>query len=116
MHEHLERFRFPREWLNSTFTTATFLNGVTAIMAGAVADIGVQLTANNPLAPFLMMIPVFIISASYVMEWEENRGTEHTKQITFVSSLNVCFYLKDMKLVLVSNCSVTFQSTPDPTF
>lgn len=73
VNEHLNFYKLPPEWLNMTFTKATFYNGLSAIIAGVVAQMLAEYLALGPVAPFLFAIP-FLISSFLVIRstWKEH--------------------------------------------
>lgn len=64
---------FPEEWLADTFGTASFINGISAIIAGLVA----QLFADHlgEIGPFQAAIALTILALFFVVLWEENYGS-----------------------------------------
>jgi len=63
--------------LSITFSKATFFNGLLAIVAGVVADVGADRLQLGPVSPFMFAIPcllgaLFLINVS----WEENYGAQ----------------------------------------
>lgn len=43
-------YGFPADWISSTFTLSTFFNGVLAILAGIIADLGADLLGFGPVS------------------------------------------------------------------
>jgi len=73
VHEHLENYDFPKEWLSITFSHVAFGSSVTAAVAGFLADIFCQWLGLGPVAPFLLAVPVFSASiACLLVLWNEN--------------------------------------------
>lgn len=73
VHEHLENFDFPKEWLPITFSHVAFGSSVVAVVAGFLADIGARWLNFGPEAPFVLAAPVFIGSiACLLVFWNEN--------------------------------------------
>ncbi len=73
VHEHLENFDFPKEWLPITFSHVAFGSSVVAIMAGFLADITARWLSFGPEAPFVLAVPVFIGSITCLQVfWNEN--------------------------------------------
>ncbi|KAK2721998.1 molybdate-anion transporter-like [Artemia franciscana] len=70
---------FPSEWISSTFSMATFWNGVLAILAGILADVGAEWLEFGPVAPFMTAVP-FLVMAGVLMatNWQENFGSTQT--------------------------------------
>lgn len=73
VNEHLNFYKLPPEWLNMTFTKATFYNGLSAIVAGIVAQVLAEYFAFGPVSPFLFSIP-FLLSSFLVIQstWKEH--------------------------------------------
>jgi len=77
IHQHTVRKSYPVSWLSLTFSKATFFNGVLAIVAGIVAEVGVEGFNLGPVAPFVMAVPWLIIAAVFItLTWEENYGEQ----------------------------------------
>ncbi|XP_070564730.1 molybdate-anion transporter-like [Ptychodera flava] len=80
VHEHIETYDFPTEWLPITFSKATFWNGILAIVAGIVANVFAEAFNFGPVSPFVLAIPFLIVSGILVsMQWKENYGSKKTK-------------------------------------
>ncbi|CAE8694307.1 unnamed protein product [Polarella glacialis] len=69
--EHRKR-GFPEGWLSDTFGTASFINGISAIIAGLCA----QLVADHlgEIGPFQAAIALTVLALFFVVFWEENYG------------------------------------------
>lgn len=73
VHEHLENFDFPKEWLPITFSHVAFGSSMVAVVAGFLADIAARWLSFGPVAPFVLAVPVFIASiACLLVFWNEN--------------------------------------------
>lgn len=70
--EHRKR-GFPEGWLADTFGTASFINGLSAIIAGICA----QLVADRlgEIGPFQAAIALTVLALFFVVFWEENYGS-----------------------------------------
>lgn len=70
--EHRKR-GFPEGWLADTFGTASFINGLSAIIAGICA----QLVADRlgEIGPFQAAILLTVLALFFVVFWEENYGS-----------------------------------------
>jgi len=70
--EHRKR-GFPEGWLSDTFGTASFINGISAIIAGICA----QLVADSlgEIGPFQAAIALTVLALFFVVFWEENYGS-----------------------------------------
>jgi MFS transporter, MFS domain-containing protein family, molybdate-anion transporter len=76
VYEHREHHGFPIEWISSTFSKATFYNGLLAIVAGIIANFAAETLGFGPVAPFMMAVP-FLVGAGIgaMLWWPENRGS-----------------------------------------
>lgn len=76
VYEHREHHGFPIEWISSTFSKATFYNGLLAIIAGIIANFAAETLGFGPVAPFMMAVP-FLVGAGIgaMLWWPENRGS-----------------------------------------
>ena len=73
VHEHVENYDFPKEWIPITFSHVAFGSSIAAVAAGFLADISARWLSFGPVAPFLLAIPVFIASiACLFIFWNEN--------------------------------------------
>jgi hypothetical protein len=65
------------EWSSLTFSKATFFNGVIAIGAGVVADVGADRLGYGPVTPFMLAVPCLVF-ASWIIytTWDENHGVQ----------------------------------------
>ncbi|KAG0264947.1 Molybdate-anion transporter [Actinomortierella ambigua] len=69
-----QRKGFPPNLIGATFGTATFLNGLVAILAGVVANIAVQ-SSQSLAAPFVVSAGTLVVAGLIVSSsWEENYG------------------------------------------
>lgn len=73
VNEHLNFYKLPPEWLNMTFTKATFYNGLSAIIAGITAQLLAEYFNFGPVSPFLFAIP-FLLASFLVIQstWKEH--------------------------------------------
>lgn len=73
--EHTQSYQFPTEWLDVTFSKATFYNSVIAISAGFIANLLSEWMQFGPVAPYVFAIP-FLITAGLLIQitWSENHG------------------------------------------
>ena len=73
--EHTQNIQFPTEWLDVTFSKATFYNSVIAISAGFIANLLSEWLGFGPVAPFLTAIPFLVIAGLLIhLTWPENYG------------------------------------------
>ncbi|MES1910032.1 MAG: hypothetical protein MHM6MM_002696 [Cercozoa sp. M6MM] len=108
--EHTRR-GFSSEWLGETFTSATTLNGVVAIVSGFVADALAQ--RFGYVAPFdaaaLLLAVAFVV---ITMTWSENKAEKENPNDESMLSLakeaaNVCF--NDLNVALLGVIQSTFE-------
>jgi len=69
--EHRKR-KFPESWLSETFSSASVLNGSTAVFAGIVAQLLED--AFGQIGPFQGAIALTVLAMLLVLRWEENYG------------------------------------------
>ncbi|XP_057290887.1 molybdate-anion transporter-like [Hydractinia symbiolongicarpus] len=75
MYEHTQTYQFPSEWLDVTFSKATFYNSVIAISAGLIANMLSEWMGFGAVAPFLLAIPFLVIAGILIqVTWTENHG------------------------------------------
>ena len=75
--EHVEVKKLPTEWLPDTFAASTFYNGLSAILAGIVANTVTEGLSYGPTAPFLVSAACFagcLIVVTFT--WGENFGDQ----------------------------------------
>ncbi|CAG7663056.1 unnamed protein product [Allacma fusca] len=77
IHEHTVVWKYPLEWISITFSKATFFNGLLAIIAGVIAEVGADWLDLGPVAPFLTAIPFLVIASVWIyLTWDENLGQQ----------------------------------------
>lgn len=69
--EHRKR-GFPEEWLPQTYSVASVGNGVTAILAGIVAQLFED--RLGPIGPFQAVIVLTVLALLMILPWDENYG------------------------------------------
>ena len=81
--EHRDTLDLPEEWIADTFATTTFYNGLSAIVAGLVANILTESLGYGPTAPFMLAIGCFLICLLVVtLSWDENYGNQSSNLTT----------------------------------
>jgi len=115
--EH-RKLGFPEDWLADTFSWASFGNGISAIIAGLLA----QLVADRmgEIGPFSAAIALTILALLFVVFWRENYGggeaeseevSEETTQakagLGGATTLRLC--LTDKKILLVGLVNSLFE-------
>ena len=96
MHEHIETYDFPKEWIPVTFSHIAFGSSIIAVVAGVVADIVARWLGRwmpfqsfGPASPFVVAVPVFLAALiSILCLWTENYGPKKT--ITWKSVQKSC--------------------------
>ena len=75
VHEHVEHFDFPKEWILVTFSHVGFASSIAAIVAGILADVFARWFSFGPVSPFLLACPVFLVAVVPIFAlWNENFG------------------------------------------
>jgi len=78
VYEHTERHGFPAEWIGLTFSITTFWNGLIAIIAGIISNVGAETLGFGPVAPFVVALaPLVVCGVLIVHGWNENYGSRH---------------------------------------
>lgn len=73
VHEHAQTYQFPSEWMDITFSKATFYNSVIAICAGFIANLLSEWLSLGSVAPFIVSIPFLVIAGILIQcTWTEN--------------------------------------------
>ncbi|XP_009582148.1 PREDICTED: molybdate-anion transporter, partial [Fulmarus glacialis] len=109
VHEHVERYDFPTEWIAVTFSRAAFWNNVIAVGAGGVADFFAEWLGLGPVAPFMVSIPLLVLSGVFaVKNWDENYGKKRAFSKTCGDGLK-CL-LSDRRVLLLGTIQALFES------
>ncbi|XP_014252549.1 molybdate-anion transporter-like [Cimex lectularius] len=86
VNEHLNFYKLPVEWLNVTFTKATFYSGLSAILAGMVAQLFVDYFALGHVSPFILAIPFLLLSLLVIQStWKEHVALAKPRDDIFVN-------------------------------
>jgi MFS transporter, MFS domain-containing protein family, molybdate-anion transporter len=108
--EHRKR-GFPEGWLADTFGTASFINGISAIIAGICA----QLVADQlgEIGPFQAAIALTVLALFFVVLWEENYGSNNDKHSEGNSTASVALkaILNDRKILLTGVVNSLFEGS-----
>ena len=88
--------KLPTEWLPDTFAASTFYNGLSAILAGIVANTVTEGLSYGPTAPFLVSAACFAGCLLVVtFTWGENFGDQKADLIgAYKVFLNVILYFE----------------------
>lgn len=109
VHEHVERYDFPTEWIPVTFSRAAFWNNIIAVGAGGVADFFAEWLGLGPVAPFMVSIPLLVLSGVFaVKNWDENYGKKRAFSKTCGDGLK-CL-LSDRRVLLLGTIQALFES------
>jgi len=75
VYQHSHEQGYPGEWIGVTFSVVTFWNGVLAITAGVVSNVGAETFGFGPVAPFVVaLFPLILCGLLVFRGWEENYG------------------------------------------
>ena len=100
VYEHTQSHKFPYEWLNDTFSKATFYNSFIAISAGFVANALTEWLDLGSVAPFIIAIPCLLVAAVVIqLTWSENFGTSTRGCRSCMDSLRVIFTIPGIFLI-----------------
>ncbi|NXG53128.1 MFSD5 protein, partial [Psilopogon haemacephalus] len=109
VHEHLERFDFPAEWIPVTFSRVAFWNNIIAVGAGGVAEFFAEGLGLGPVAPFMASIPLLVLSGVLaVKNWDENYGQQRAFSKSCADGLR-CL-LADRRVLLLGTVQALFES------
>ncbi|NXN16710.1 MFSD5 protein, partial [Indicator maculatus] len=109
LHEHLEHYDFPAEWISVTFSKVAFWNNVIAVGAGGVAEFFAEGLGLGPVAPFMVSIPLLALSGVLaVKNWEENYGQQRAFSKSCAEGLR-CL-LADRRVLLLGTVQALFES------
>ncbi|KFV74249.1 Major facilitator superfamily domain-containing protein 5, partial [Struthio camelus australis] len=109
VHEHVERYDFPAEWIPATFSRAAFWNNVIAIGAGVAANFFAEWLGLGPVAPFMVSIPLLMLTGIFAMKnWDENYGKKRALSKTCMDGLK-CL-LSDRRVLLLGTIQALFES------
>lgn len=109
LYEHIENHQFPSEWLDVTFSKATFYNSIIAISAGFIANFLSEWLHFGPVSPFLFAIPFLAIAGILIQStWNENYGKSGKAFKTCLESLKAI--LSDRNVFLIGAVQSMFES------
>ena len=114
IHEHLETYDFPKEWLPITFSHIAFGSSIVAVVAGVLADVFARWLSLGPMSPFVLAIPVFFASIiSLSVLWTENFSEEREvsqKVITKSCTEGLKTIMQNVDLFLIGAIQSLFES------
>lgn len=102
INEHINYYKLPNEWLNSTFAKATFFNATLAILAGLLSYFLVSVLKFGPVAPFLMAIPFLIVTSIYVISMLNEHHIRNTKSASASVKKAVILWLTNKNILALS--------------
>ncbi|XP_002163438.1 molybdate-anion transporter [Hydra vulgaris] len=109
VYEHMQIHKFPYEWLEDTFSKATFFNSIIAISAGIFANLLTEWLDVGAVAPFLLAVPCLCASAILIqLTWSENFGTSTRGCKSCMDSLKVIFTTPG--IFLIGSVQAMFES------
>lgn len=113
VNEHINFLKLPVEWLNSTFSKATFYNGMSAIAAGLLSQLFAEYFEFGPVTPFLLAIPFLFLSLIVIQStWKEHTGLVQYQQ-SFIKDLFSPLHLfldNDKTLLFLAIVQTIFES------
>lgn len=114
VHEHINNYDFPKEWVPITFSHVAFGSSIIAVTAGVLADVLARWLSLGPSAPFIFAIPVFVVSISCLaLMWSENFGEK--KQLSVTKERKACgeglkAIVQNVDLFLIGTIQSLFES------
>jgi len=106
--EHRKR-KFNEEWLADTFSTMSFLNGISAIISGLVAQ--VLADQLGEIGPFQAAIALTVLAGFFVMSWDENYGSDDKSEDGGSSGGGMALIMNDKKVMLVGVVNSIFEGS-----
>ena len=77
VHEHINTYDFPKEWVPITFSHVAFGSSIVAVAAGVLADAFARWLSLGPMAPFILAVPFLLASVGCLIAfWTENFGEQ----------------------------------------
>jgi len=101
---------FPQEWVADTFSKASFINGLSAITAGILAQFAAD--AMGEIGPFKVAIALTALALVFVVGWEENYGGGESKKDDASIEARAWELIKtDRKVFLMGSVSALFEGS-----
>ena len=114
VHEHTQRFDFPTEWIQVTFSHVAFGSSIAAIVAGIIADIFARWLSLGPVSPFIVACPVLLAAvAPIAILWEENSGEKQSvtlKDFRKASFEGLKTIVQNVQIFLIGTVQSLFES------
>lgn len=114
IHEHTQRFDFPAEWIQVTFSHVAFGSSVAAIAAGVLADVFARWLSFGPISPFMLACPVLLAAVVPIyLLWEEN--SEEKPMVTLKEIRNASYkglktIAQNVQIFLIGTVQSLFES------
>jgi len=108
--EHRKR-GFPQEWVADTFGKASFINGLSAIVAGILAQFACD--AMGEIGPFKVAIALTALALVFVVWWPENYGGKEggTAEENDTKALAWTKITTDRKVFLMGSVNALFEGS-----
>lgn len=110
INEHINHLSLPPEWLNITFSKASFSTGFLAIVAGVICQISADTLNLGVVSPFIIAIP-FLLLCSYVVHksWNEHPPPKTTSNTSFLTPIYLIL-CQDRNLLVLSLIQSMFEA------
>lgn len=102
INEHINYYKLPNEWLNSTFAKATFFNATLAILAGLLSYFLVSVIELGPIIPFITAIPFLIVTSIYTMIMLNEHYVYNTKSASASVKQSLILWLTNKNIFTLS--------------
>lgn len=102
INEHINYYKLPNEWLNSTFAKATFFNATLAILAGLLSYFLVSVLELGPVVPFVTAIPFLIATSIYTMIMLNEHYLYNTKSASAPVKQSLILWLTNKNIFTLS--------------
>lgn len=114
VHEHTQRFDFPAEWIQVTFSHVAFGSSIAAIVAGVLADAFARWFSFGPVSPFIVACPVLLAAVAPIsILWEENSGEKRTvslKEFRKAGFEGLKTIVQNVRIFLIGTVQSLFES------
>lgn len=110
INEHINHFNLPPEWLNITFSKASFSTGFLAIMAGIISQIFADTLNLGAVSPFIIAIPFLLMCSYFVLKsWNEHPPPKTTLNHSFLTPVYLIL-CQDRNLLVLSLIQSMFEA------
>lgn len=114
VHEHIEGYDFPKEWIPMTFSRIAFGSSILAVVGGVFADVVARWLMLGPVSPFLLAIPTFLVAPVLILIlWKENFGPTEVisrKKIQVSCSEGLRTIVQNVDIFLIGTIQSLFES------